>query len=145
MTSMSARMVAAADGGDGDLLSWVARYGDEASCEEGLMRLRFPGGWVCPRCGNRRCSPVAGRPRKRLCTRCRLQVSVSSGTPMQGSRLPLPKRFLAFRLVAGSKRGVSAAELARALGTSETTARYVVLRLRGAMSAGLGRLRPGLG
>ena len=126
MTSMSARMVAAADGGDGDLLSWVARHGDEASCEEGLMRLRFPGGWVCPRCGNRRCSPVAGRPRKRQCTRCRLQ-------------------FLAFRLVAGSKRGVSAAELARALGTSETTARYVVLRLRGAMSAGLGRLRPGLG
>ncbi|MDP9860345.1 hypothetical protein J2S71_002041 [Olsenella profusa DSM 13989] len=63
----------------------------------------------------------------------------------QGSRLPLPKWFLAFRLVAGSKRGVSAAELARALGTSETTARYVVLRLRGAMSAGLGRLRPGLG
>lgn len=36
---MSARMVAAADGGGGDLLSWVARYGDEASCEEGLMRL----------------------------------------------------------------------------------------------------------
>lgn len=75
----------------------------------------------------------------------RLQFSVTSGTPMRGSRLPLPKWFLAFRLVAGSKRGVSAAELARALGTSETTARYVALRLRGAMSDGLGRLRPGLG
>ncbi|MDP9860341.1 transposase-like protein [Olsenella profusa DSM 13989] len=92
MTSMSARMVAAADGGDGDLLSWVARYGDEASCEEGLMRLRFPGGWVCPRCGNRRCSPVAGRPRKRQCTRCRLQFSVTSGTPMQGSMLIFTKK-----------------------------------------------------
>ena len=107
MASLSARMVEAADGGDGDLLSWVARYGDEGSCEEALMRLRFPGGWAFPRCGNRRCSPVAGRPRKRQCTRCRLQFSVTSGTPMQGSRLPLPTWFLAFRLVAGSKRGVS--------------------------------------
>ena len=34
--SPGARMVEAADGGDGDLLSWVARYGDEGSCEEAL-------------------------------------------------------------------------------------------------------------
>lgn len=40
MTSMSTRMVRAADGDDGDLLS----FGDEESCKEELMRLRFPGG-----------------------------------------------------------------------------------------------------
>lgn len=50
MASLSARMVRAADGGDRDLLSWIARYGDEGLCEETLMCLRFPGGWVCPRC-----------------------------------------------------------------------------------------------
>lgn len=58
MASLSARMARAADGGDRDLLSWIARHGDEGLCEETLMRLRFPGGWVCPRCGNRRCIPV---------------------------------------------------------------------------------------
>lgn len=51
MASPSARMVESANGGDGDLLSWVARYEDEGSCEEALLCLRFPGGWVCPRCG----------------------------------------------------------------------------------------------
>ena len=38
MASPGARMVEAAAGGDGDLPSWVARYGDEGSCEEALMR-----------------------------------------------------------------------------------------------------------
>jgi hypothetical protein len=119
--------------------------GTGGSCEEALMRLRLPGGWACPRRGNRRRGPVAGRPRKRRCTRRGLRLSVTSGTPTRGSRLPLPKWFLAFRPVAGSKGGVSAAGPARAPGTSEATARYVAPGLRGAMSAGSGRLRPGLG
>jgi hypothetical protein len=119
--------------------------GTGGSCEEALMRLRLPGGWACPRRGNRRRGPVAGRPRKRRCARRGLRLPVTSGTPTRGSRLPLPKWFLAFRPVAGSKGGVSAAGLARAPGTSEATARYVAPGLRGAMSAGSGRLRPGLG
>jgi hypothetical protein len=78
MASPGARVAGTADGGDGDLLSWVARYGDEGSCEEALMRLRLPGGWACPRRGNRRRGPVAGRPRKRRCTRRGLRLSVTS-------------------------------------------------------------------
>lgn len=126
MTSLSAGMVEEANGEDGGLLGWVSRYGDERSCEERLMRERFPG---C-------------RPRKRQCTRCRRQFSVIAGTPMRGSHLPLAKWFAAFWLVARSKRGVSAAGLARQLGVSETTASYLLRRIRGAMAGPLRGGRP---
>lgn len=119
-------MVEEANGEDGGLLGWVSRYGDERSCEERLMRERFPG---C-------------RPRKRQCTRCRRQFSVIAGTPMRGSHLPLAKWFAAFWLVARSKRGVSAAGLARQLGVSETTASYLLRRIRGAMAGPLRGGRP---
>jgi hypothetical protein len=33
MASPDARMIEAADTWDGGLLSWVAKYGDEGSCE----------------------------------------------------------------------------------------------------------------
>lgn len=134
MASFSAKALKSSNGVDGTLLEYMARYPTEEACEEALMAARFPDGWVCPRCGNRSCSPVSGRPRKRQCTRCGKQLSVTSGTAMESSKLPLRKWFLAFYLVTHSKRGMSALELARHLGVSEVTGRRVILRLRGAMA-----------
>lgn len=134
MASMSARALRASNGEDGTMLGYLARYPTEEACEEAVMAARFPDGWECPECGNTRCSPVANRPRKRQCSRCRKQFSVTAGTAMQHSNLPLRKWFLAFWLVSHSKRGISALELARDLGVSEVTGRRVLLRLRAAMS-----------
>lgn len=124
----------AENGEDGTLAEYVARYSDEAACERRLMEERWPGGWECPRCGCRTHTTVGSRRHMRQCTRCRLQFSLTKGTAMEGSKLPLTAWFLAFFLVARSKRGISALELARDLGVCEKTAGYVLLRLRGAMS-----------
>ena len=94
----------------------------------------FPEGFRCPSCGHARCARVRGRARKWQCTRCSRQFSVTAGTAMRGTKLPLVKWFLAAYLMTHSKRGVSAIELARHLGVSERTAGYVLLRLRGAMA-----------
>ena len=134
MASMTRREALEANGGDGTLLEWVARYGTEEACEGELLRRMYPEGFRCPACGHDRCAPVRGRARKWQCTRCSRQFSVTAGTCMRGSKLPLAKWFLAIYLTTHSKRGVSAMELARQIGVSERTAGYVVLRLRGAMA-----------
>lgn len=134
MASMTRRGALEANGGDGTLLGWVARFGTEEACEAELLGRMWPEGFRCPACGHERCAPVTGRPRKWQCTRCSRQFSVTAGTAMRGSKLPLVKWFLAVYLMTHSKRGVSAMELARQLGVSERTAGYVLLRLRGAMA-----------
>lgn len=134
MASATRREIVEGNGRDGTLLEWVGRFGTEEACERELLRRMYPGGFRCPACGHGRCAPVRGRARKWQCTRCSRQFSVTAGTCMRGSKLPLAKWFLAIYLVARSKRGVSALELARRLGVSERTGGYVLLRLRGAMA-----------
>ena len=119
---------------DCDMSTFVSTFADESACEEVLMGHRFPGGFRCPRCGGAGYSMVRARAHTCQCSRCRKQVSLTSGTAMQGSKLPLRAWFLAFRLVTHSKRGVSAAELARELGVCEKTGQYLLRRIRGAMS-----------
>lgn len=51
---------------------------------------------------------------------------------MGGAKLPPAKRLLAARLMTRPKRGASAMEPARQVGTSERAAGYAPLRLRGA-------------
>lgn len=133
MASGGRRRVLAECGDDGTLRVFVSRFGtDEACCEE-LIRIRFPEGWQCPECGNRRYATVGGRAKMRQCTWCRRQLSVTEGTVMQFSKIPLAKWSLAIYLMATSKRGVSGSELARRLGVSEPAARRMLARLRAAM------------
>ena len=80
MASMTGRDVAAANGGDGTLVDWMARFGTEEACEEELLRRMFPEGFRCPSCGHARCARVRGRARKWQCTRCSRQFSVTAGT-----------------------------------------------------------------
>lgn len=119
---------------DGDMATFVATFSEEAACERALLEARFPGGYRCPRCGGESYSMMRSRRHTCQCTRCRKQVSPTADTAMQGTKLPLSKWFLSIRLATHSKRGVSAAELARELGVCEKTGQYVLRRLRGAMS-----------
>lgn len=134
MGNIKRKQVRAENGEMGSLHAMLSRYPDERSCERRLIAERWPRGWSCPRCGNDRCSPVAGRNRIWQCTRCSRQFSVTAGTAMHGSKVHLRRWFHAFWLAARSKRGVSAIELASQIGVSENTARYMLERVRGAMA-----------
>lgn len=134
MGSVKRKQVRAENGVMGSLHAMLDKYPDERSCERRLIEVRWPGGWVCPVCGNARCSPVADRNRIWQCTRCSHQFSVTAGTAMQGSKVRLRRWFHAMWLMARSKRGVSAIELSAQVGVSENTARYMLERIRGAMA-----------
>jgi ribosomal protein L37AE/L43A len=103
-------------------------YGSEDKCHAALIRMRWPDGFVCPKCGGRKHSYLAP---KRLfqCTACRVQTSAKAGTIFHKSRTPLDKWFLAMHLMTASKNDIAALELARQLDVKWDTAWLIKQKL----------------
>ena len=116
-----------------DLLTLVDQYDNDEKCRELLEQLRWPNGVACPRCGVTEPSTVKGRGQYQ-CKGCRYQFSVTSGTIMHDSHLPLRKWFVAIYLMCESKKGISALQLKRTLGVAYRTAWYLNHRIREAMA-----------
>lgn len=118
------------------LMELEKRFGDEAACREYLFALRWPEGFVCPRCRGAEAWPMSRG--LWLCRECRAQVSLTAGTIFQDSRLPLTTWFRAMWHVTSQKHGVSALGVQRELGLgSYKTAWAMLHKLRRA------RVRPG--
>jgi len=112
------------------------RFATQDACLNYLAGLRWPSGYVCPRC-------ASGKGWKMengliLCAGCRRQQSVIAGTVFQDSHMPLPTWFRAMWYVCANKNGMSAQNLQRLLGLrSYNTAWLCLHKLRRAM------VRPG--
>ena len=109
-------------------------YNCNDNCREALEKIRWPNGPTCIRCGTVSVSelPVGGIYQ---CASCSYQFSVTAGTIMHDSHLPLRKWFLAIYLMCESKKGISANQMMRILGIgSYRTAWYLCHRIRQAMS-----------
>jgi hypothetical protein len=75
-----------------------------------------------------------GNQRRRQCCNCRYQVSLTSGTILHRTKIPLTYWFWAAYLMTTNKRGVSALLLQRQLGlTCYETAWMMLHKLRRAM------------
>lgn len=107
------------------------RYGQEEQCLAALISARLQAGMPCPGCGHER-SYLCGR--RVGCTRCNRRWSVTAGTVMAHTKLPLVTWFRAMHAMSSTKQGVSAVELGRRLGVSYPTAWYLHKRLRHAMT-----------
>ena len=112
-----------------------ARFSTETSWEY-LVKLRWPDGFRCSRCGGRKSWPV----RRILlqCAGCGYQSSVTARTIFQDTRKPLTLWFRAMWAVTSQKNGASAIGIQRELGLgSYDTAWTWLHKLRRAM------VRPG--
>jgi len=110
--------------------------GEEEALEY-LVRLRWPGGFACPTCGESTFWRMS-KGRNLRCAGCRLDASITAGTIFADTRLPLATWFAAAWYVTGTKNGVSALGLQRLLGLgSYETAWALLHKLRRAM------VRPG--
>ena len=85
------------------------RFSTEEICRAELFRLRFPNGFVCPKCGCTEYYPVRVR-NAFQCRACRHQTSVTAGTVVHRTHLPLTVWFWAIYLCATDKRGISAVQ-----------------------------------
>jgi transposase-like protein len=115
-------------------------FHDEDKAREHLEGIRWPNGPWCPHCGNAdpdKITKLAGkshRPGLHVCNECREHFTVTVGSVMERSHIPLHKWVLGFHLMASSKKGVSAHQLMRQLGLgSYRTAWFMAHRIREAM------------
>jgi transposase-like protein len=100
---------------------FMDNFGTEQKCRDTLLKLRWPNGFGCPRCTNKTYCEIK---RKKLfqCNLCHYQTSLTAGTILQSSHLPLKIWFLAIFLLTQSKNGISALELSKQLGVSYNAA-----------------------
>jgi len=96
-------------------------FADEASCRAYLVRLRWPNGFRCPRCGSTKQPWLTARGLMH-CGACGRQASVTAGTVFEGTHKPLRDWFRAMWFVTSQKHGASALGLKRVLelGSYET-------------------------
>lgn len=118
------------------LLEFEDRFATDQACRDYLTQVRWPHGFVCPRCGvGTAWTATRGR---LVCGGCRHQTSVTAGTIFHDTRKPLRLWFQAMWYVTSQKNGTSAIGLQRVLGLgSYLTAWTWLHKLRRAM------VRPG--
>ena len=124
-------------------------FPNEEACERYVERLRWPNGFVCPKCGR------AGTPwrsaRGALCRKCRSRASLTAGTVLEGTHKPISFWLSAAWEMAAHPGGVNARAIQHSLGLgSYQTAWSWLHKLRRAMApdteplmgrVGIGRVR----
>ena len=99
----------------GDLPTFLARFGTDAQCRAYLALGRWPDGFRCAGCGQRRTYSHHVRLIEE-CAACGKQHSLLAGTIFEQTKTGLARWFLAIWLVTSSKGGISAMELQRQMG-----------------------------
>jgi predicted RNA-binding Zn-ribbon protein involved in translation (DUF1610 family) len=119
------------------LREFQQRFPDDAACAEHLAATRWPEGYRCPGCGGSKAWRLACRPVLTfVCATCGKETSVTAGTVMHRSHLPLSVWFWAAFLMATHSNGMSAMQLKSELGLgSYKTAWLLAMKLRRAMVA----------
>jgi transposase-like protein len=114
------------------------KFKDDDAARAYLESVHWPDGPICPHCGEReRVTRLHGKAHRAgvvQCNNCREQFTVTIGTVMERSKIPLHKWVLAMHLLCASKKGMSAHQLHRMLGVTYQTAWFLAHRLRAAMA-----------
>ncbi len=116
-------------------------FPDEDSCKSYLLNQRWPKGVRCPRCGNENVYESKTRPFHWQCLKCGsakrapYRFSVTVGTVFENTNYPLRTWFRVLYLMLTSKKGISALQIHRMIGTgSYRTAWFICHRLRAGLS-----------
>lgn len=107
----------------------IEYFKDPDNCLNFMVKIRWQGNVICPRCGSPYVSFLQTR-RLWKCLKCKKQFSAKVGTIFEDSPLGLDKWLAALWIVVNAKNGVSSYEIARSLGVSQKTAWFMDHRIR---------------
>ena len=93
---------------------FVKSFATEKQCRDYLVKLRWPEGFRCPKCGSSEYWTTSGILFE--CQDCSRQTSVIAGTIFQDTRTPLKTWFTAIWWITTQKSGASAEGLQQVLG-----------------------------
>jgi len=115
-------------------------FPDEQSCWTYLLLHRWPAGPLCPRCQNDHVYESTARPWHWQCKKCGknnrspYRFSLKTGTIFEETKMPLRTWFNVLYLMLTSKKGISALQIHRMIGTrTYESAFYMCHRLRAGM------------
>lgn len=115
-------------------------FSDETAARKHLEAMRWPDGAICPFCGQTETVKALGGASMGdgwyHCDECRKKFTVRVGTIFERSHIPLSKWLLGFRLMASSKKGMSAHQLHRTLEITYKSAWFLAHRIRECMAEG---------
>ena len=127
------------------LTKLVQAYADESKARALLESWRWPNGPVCAHCHNagekriskleaQSTSPSGVRQGVYFCGACRQQFTVTVGTVMERSHVPISKWLMALNLLCASKKSLSANQIHRMIGVTYKTAWFMCHRIRFGMT-----------
>jgi transposase-like protein len=130
------------------LAELMDRFSTEDACKQYLKEMRWSHGPVCPRCNNKKVYELKKRPFHWLCKakdcggRNGYRFSVITKTVFENTNYPLRTWFQVIYLMTQSKKGISALQIHRQIGSGDyRTAWYMCHRIRAAMrDGGFGKL-----
>jgi hypothetical protein len=118
------------------LIEFQRRFPDERACASYLAQMRWPDGFRCPACGHGKGWELSTKAFTWECAGCARQTSVTAGTVMHASKLPLTVWFWAAYLMATHSNGIAALQLQAQLGLGSYKAAWLLCaKLRRAMVA----------
>lgn len=107
-------------------------FNHEDKARDFLKKMRWPDGRIiCPICSKRGAYRNADM-KHYTCrgTDCKARFTVTVGTMMENTKLPLAKWFAAIWLITAHKKGISSCQLARDLGIGQKAAWFLNHRIR---------------
>lgn len=120
------------------LIDFQKQFSDDASCRKFLIALRWPNGFECPHCNFNEVYHSPERIKRGLlrCRRCFHDSSITAGTIMHRSRIPLHKWIWSAYLMTTNKVGISALQLQKQLNIKRYETAWILLhKLRSATIA----------
>lgn len=111
---------------------FLSRFKTDDDCWNYLFALRWPNGFICPKCGNKKF--YLNNRKVAECSYCGNQLSITTGTIFHGTRKPLIVWFHVMWWIAAQKTGVSASNFKDFMGFGSYETAWVWLhKLRRAM------------
>jgi transposase-like protein len=102
---------------------FIDRFGREEQCVAYLEKLKWPNGFTCEACSEKRYGLYQSGTRQIYqCCNCRKNHRLTAGTLFHRTKIPLRKWFIAIREISQSKNSISALELHRHLDVNYKTA-----------------------
>ena len=122
----------------GSIYDLLEQYPDEKACERYFIEKRWPNGVYCPKSDCESSDVYDCHSARRLkmwkCRKCQHKFTVTSGTVMAGTKLPLRKWMIAYHEMGSAKKGISSRHLARKLSIGLRPAWHLGHRIRATMA-----------
>lgn len=113
------------------LVQVIKHFSSESNCYKFLKRQRWANGIVvCPYCGSIHIAHRKHSKQEYRCSSCNKSFSVLVGTIFENTKLPISKWIIGMYLISSHKNGISSVQLAKDIEVTQSTAWYMLQKVR---------------